>query len=124
MRWYFTALRNATNFHWRAHRREFWGFWGVSVGLFLLLLFLELFMGVAPLRLSGLFALLMLLPGLSVTVRRMHDMDRSGAWALLFLVPVIGWIVLAVMALRPGIHDENEYGPDPRRARPIPLMPR
>jgi len=38
----------------------------------------------------------MLIPGIAVTVRRLHDTGRSGWWILISLVPVIGWIVLLV----------------------------
>lgn len=124
MHWFFTALKNGTNFHWRSPRREFWWFWAATAALFLLILGLEFALGLTRLRLSSLFAVAMLLPGFAVTVRRLHDTDRSGLWALLLLIPIIGWIAIAIMASTPGVPDENEFGPDPRRARPMPLLPR
>lgn len=46
--------------------------------------------------------LALLLPGLSVWVRRLHDTDRSGWWAWIVLVPIIGWIVSLIFVLLPS----------------------
>ena len=52
----------------------------------------------------------MLLPSITVSVRRLHDIGKS-AWVLLWvLLPVIGWIVLIVYAVRPGEPHTNLYG--------------
>ena len=45
---------------------------------------------------SGLAGLALLLPGLSVSIRRLHDINRSGWWILIFIVPIIGFIVWLV----------------------------
>ncbi|MBK5942668.1 DUF805 domain-containing protein [Halorhodospira halophila] len=124
MRWFFAALNKSFDFGWRSHRREFWRFWGWAVALYLLILLFEFILPIQPLRASTLFGLAMLLPGFAVTVRRMHDIDRNGFWALLLLLPVLGWLIVGFLATRPGIRDKNEWGPDPRRVRPIPIMPR
>ena len=50
--------------------------------------------------LSGLFSLAVLLSSLAVGARRLHDTDRSGWFLLLWLVPIIGWIVLIVWAVQ------------------------
>lgn len=55
----------------------------------------------------------MLLPLVTVSVRRLHDTDRSGWWLLLFGLPVIGAIVLMAWFAAPGQRRLNEYGPDP-----------
>jgi uncharacterized membrane protein YhaH (DUF805 family) len=52
--------------------------------------------------LSGIYSLAVLIPTLAVTVRRLHDIDRSGWWILIGLVPLIGAIVLLVFALLEG----------------------
>ncbi|HBC0832915.1 TPA: DUF805 domain-containing protein, partial [Escherichia coli] len=51
---------------------------------------------------------------IALCVRRLHDTDRSGAWALLYLVPVIGWLVLFVFACLEGNSGSNRYGNDPK----------
>ena len=55
----------------------------------------------------------LLLPIVAVSVRRLHDIDRSGWWLLLDFVPVIGWIVLLVWACNRGTLGPNRFGPDP-----------
>lgn len=66
--------------------------------------------------LSGIYGLAVLIPSLAVTVRRLHDTDRSGWWILIVLVPLIGTIVLLVFALLEGTPGSNRYGPNPKEA--------
>lgn len=63
--------------------------------------------------LSGIFSLAILLPYISVTVRRLHDIDKSGWWYWLFLVPLIGFIILLIWFIRVGTTGSNSYGSDP-----------
>lgn len=63
--------------------------------------------------LSVLFSLAILLPSISVAVRRLHDLDRTGWWYWLFLVPIIGFIILIVWFASKGTAGDNRYGPDP-----------
>lgn len=60
-----------------------------------------------------LFTLALLLPTISITARRLHDIGMSGWWQLLGLIPVIGWIIVIVLNARPGQEGANEYGSDP-----------
>jgi len=46
-------------------------------------------------------------------VRRLHDIDRSGWWVLLGLIPIIGWIILIVWACQPTMPQANRFGPPP-----------
>jgi uncharacterized membrane protein YhaH (DUF805 family) len=62
---------------------------------------------------SGLVGLALVLPGLSVAIRRLHDTDHSGWWVLISLIPIIGFIVLLVFYLRDSDAGENKYGPPP-----------
>lgn len=83
--------------------------------------------------LSGLFFLATIVPGLAVSVRRLHDTDRSGLWLLIVLIPLIGAIMLIVWFTTSGTPGENRFGPDPRAspdrdrmagASSIPRVPR
>lgn len=65
-------------------------------------------------------ALALLLPGLSVAVRRLHDTGRSGWWLLISVIPVIGWIMLLVFMLQPGTPGPNQFGAPPSS---LPLAP-
>ena len=50
-------------------------------------------------------------PSIAAGTRRLHDINRTGWWMLLFLLPVIGWIALIVMHATSGDENENQYGP-------------
>lgn len=62
---------------------------------------------------TALVGLGLLLPGLSVSIRRLHDTNRTGWWILIYLIPLIGLIVLLVFYLQQGDPGENRYGPPP-----------
>jgi uncharacterized membrane protein YhaH (DUF805 family) len=64
--------------------------------------------------LSGLYALAMIVPSIAVTVRRLHDTDRSGWWYLLVLVPLIGGLVILVFMLLDSTPGSNRFGPNPK----------
>ena len=106
-----SALGNYANFNGRARRSEYWWFFvivNVVVGVLTLAggAILPALAGV-----GGLVALALLLPALAVTVRRLHDTDRSGWWILLGLVP-FGGIVLLVFFFLPGTSGPNRFGPE------------
>jgi uncharacterized membrane protein YhaH (DUF805 family) len=65
------------------------------------------------------FMLATFIPGLAVTVRRLHDSDKSGWWLLLGLIPFVGGIVLLVFMIVGGTHGPNRFGPDPVERPPI-----
>ena len=115
MNWYLAALKKYAEFKGRSRRMEFWMFalfyWiGVVV-----LMVVEGFIGLAGI-LSGLFALGHLVPNIAVTIRRLHDTDRSGWWLLIVLVPAIGFIVLLVFMCMDGTAGANRFGPNPKEA--------
>jgi uncharacterized membrane protein YhaH (DUF805 family) len=59
-------------------------------------------------NLSGLFSLATFLPGIAVTARRLHDTDRSGWLQLLWLIPIVGWILMIIWCVEAG--KPNRYG--------------
>ena len=60
---------------------------------------------------SNLFALITLIPGLALSFRRLHDIDKS-AWWLLIVLTIIGFFVLIYWAIKAGDRHENSYGAD------------
>ncbi len=92
------------DFHGRADRAEFWNFFIIK---FIIAFILGLFQ--IPL-LVGIFSLIVLLPSLSVNARRLHDIDFSAWWLLLALIPVVGNLILLIMAALPGSAGANSYG--------------
>lgn len=107
---YVATLRNFADFNGRARRSEYWYYvlvnFLVSMALTTLGIFLNLpqFFG----TLNLLFNLVILLPSVAVSVRRMHDVGKPGWYVL---VPVYNFI----LACTEGTRGENEYGPDPKK---------
>jgi uncharacterized membrane protein YhaH (DUF805 family) len=67
-----------------------------------------------PFLLLCLYSLAVFIPNLAVSVRRLHDSDRSGWWILIAFVPFIGGIWLLVLYLLSGTPGPNRFGPDPK----------
>jgi uncharacterized membrane protein YhaH (DUF805 family) len=59
------------------------------------------------------YALAILIPSIAVSIRRLHDVDRSGWWLLIGLVPIVGVIILIVFHATAGNPAPNAYGPTP-----------
>jgi len=110
-----TCFRKYVDFTGRARRAEYW-FWHLFYMLALIgLLALDGAVAAAGLRVAvfGLVGILaMALPSLAVSVRRLHDTDRSGWWILINFVP-FGGIVYLVFLCQRGTTGENRFGPDP-----------
>lgn len=113
-----TVFNNYATFTGRAARPEYWWWvlFSVVVSLVLGLLDSLLFhsqMGRGVGILGGIFSLATLIPSLAVSVRRMHDVARSGWWLLIVLVPIIGALVLLYWFVQRGTVGPNDYGQDP-----------
>ena len=66
-----------------------------------------------------LYAIAVIIPGLAVSIRRLHDTDRSG-WNILWsLLPLVGGIILIVYTVQDGTQGENQYGPNPKETNAI-----
>ena len=121
MNWFVAVLKKYAEFSGRARRAEYWYF-----VLFYVLIFFALSIvdGVAGTfddefgvgLLGGLFVLGTFIPSLAVTVRRLHDTDRSGWWILLNLVPLVGGIIVLVFTCLDGTSGDNRFGPNPKAA--------
>ena len=116
------VFNNYANFEGRARRREYWLFY-LANAIIYLILFLSyclcrclgssIYMDIFCLVLL-LFNLVLFIPNLALSVRRLHDTNRSGWWVLISLIPTIGTIIFFVFSVLPGTEGENEYGPDPK----------
>lgn len=114
MNWYVQVLKRYADFSGRAHRTEFWMFTLVNLVIILILSLLDSFIGVG--LLGGIYSLAVLIPSLAVSVRRLHDTDRSGWWLLIGFIPVIGFIVLLVFVVQDSDVGDNRFGPNPKTA--------
>ncbi len=63
--------------------------------------------------LATIWGLAILLPSIGVGVRRLHDLDKSGWWLLLCLIPIIGFLVLLFWFIQQGTRGQNRFGADP-----------
>jgi uncharacterized membrane protein YhaH (DUF805 family) len=113
------GFKNYVNFTGRASRSEYW-YWVLFYFIVMIVAavidyaLFETDTGTGPI--GSLAGLAMLLPSLSVAVRRLHDIDRSGWWVLLWLIPIIGWIILIIWYCTKGTPGPNRFGPDPLAA--------
>ncbi len=103
------------DFSGRARRAEFWSY-SICVGVISGIL--NLLASQSDVRLFNIlayiFSLAVLVPGLAVAWRRLHDTGRSGTWYLLNLIPLVGWIILIVWYCQEGQPGDNQYGADPK----------
>jgi uncharacterized membrane protein YhaH (DUF805 family) len=110
--WYLAVLKNYAGFSGRARRVEYWQFLIVSS-------LVSAALGAVGAALKTplpylLYGVAVLIPGLAVAVRRLHDTGRSGRWLLIALVPVLGVIVLLVLFCLDGDGGINKYGANPK----------
>jgi uncharacterized membrane protein YhaH (DUF805 family) len=109
-----SGFRNYVTFSGRASRSEFW-YWtlfGFLVAAVSSILDSALFPSMSTGPISAITSLLLLLPGLAVSVRRLHDLDRTGWWILITLT-IIGLIVLLIWDCTKGTDEPNRFGSDP-----------
>ena len=123
MNWYLDALKKYAVFNGRSHRKAYWLFvlfnMLIAIGLAIVDSMAGTFDQETGFGLFGaLYALAVFLPGLAITVRRLHDTSRSGWWALLVLIPVLGVLVLIVFMVLDSHPGTNEYGPNPKGISP------
>jgi uncharacterized membrane protein YhaH (DUF805 family) len=106
------AFQNAFVYQGRASRSAYWWF---ALAVFVVYLILDIILvraigGGAGLGLYYILALGIAVVSLPLAVRRMHDIDRSGWWLLIGLIPIVGSIVLLVFACLAGTRGPNRFG--------------
>ena len=117
--WYLEALKKYAVFNGRSRHKEFWYFVLVGGIIGITLQIIDRLIGtfsdsVGTGLLSGIYSLTILVPSITVCVRRLHDIGRTGWWYLMVLVPFVGAIVLLVFTVQDGTTGSNEYGSDPK----------
>ncbi len=119
MNWYLEVLRKYAEFNGRASRQEYWFFLLFNLLISAFLATIDFFSGTFNVEtgfglLSGIYSLAVLVPSIAVTVRRLHDTDRSGWWLFIGLIPIIGGIVLFIFTILDSTSGDNQYGPNPK----------
>lgn len=105
-----SGFSNYATFDGRATRSQYW--WWT---LFALLG--SWFLQALSYKLGGAFSIAIFLPSIAVAARRLHDIDRSGWWQLVAIIPLIGWIVMLYWLVQPA-KEPNRYG-----AASLPIAP-
>ena len=127
MNYYLHVLQNFNNFSGRARRKEYWMYTLIYMPILFLAMFADNALGTTfQMDVMGqsvdigygwiyvIVALLHFLPSLSVVVRRLHDVGKSGWFYLIILIPLIGIIWMLVLLVSNGNVGENKYGADPK----------
>jgi inner membrane protein yhaI len=115
------VINKYVDFNGRARHKEFWGFHlFYCIAIFICMILAVIGASVsetASLIMSIPYYLLILggmLPQIAVSVRRLHDVGKSGWWFLISLIPIVGAIWLLVLYCQDSNPDENQYGENPK----------
>ena len=127
MNYYLHVLQNFNNFSGRARRKEYWMYTLIYMPILFLAMFADNALGTTfqmdvmgqsvDIGYGGVYVivgLLHFLPSLSVVVRRLHDVAKSGWYYLIILIPLIGIIWMLVLLLSNGDVGDNQFGADPK----------
>lgn len=118
MNYFVECLKKYATFSGRARRKEYWLFLlGYVIIYFVAAILDGMMSGNKPNAMpivSTVAAFALFLPWLAVTVRRLHDTDRSGWWILIGFIPFIGSLVLLVFGCMEGTKGDNRFGEDPK----------
>ncbi|MDY0415686.1 MAG: DUF805 domain-containing protein [Gammaproteobacteria bacterium] len=119
MNWYLDVLKQYAIFSGRARRKEYWYFILFNLIISIVLAAIDGAMGSYSAGtgmglLGSVYTLAILLPGIGVSIRRLHDTGRSGWWMLVGFVPLIGVLVLLVFMAQDSKPGQNQYGANPK----------
>lgn len=111
MHWFIEPIQNHyADFSGRSSREAYWMF-----TLFVVIISVVLSLIEAPF-LMYIFALALLIPNIAITVRRLHDIGKSGAWYFIGFIPLIGFLVMIYFLIQKSQPGDNQYGPSPLTA--------
>ena len=113
MNWYLEVLRNYATFSGRSRRMEYWMFALINAIIGLAISSIEILAG-GPGIIGVLYGLAVFIPGIAVTVRRLHDINRSGWWLLILLIPLIGAVIILIFMIFDSQSNMNKYGNNPK----------
>ena len=119
MKWFVKCMKQYADFGGRARRTEFWMFVLFNIIFSVVASLIDraigFKIGAIQMGIIGLiYSLAVLIPALAVSVRRLHDIGKSGWMILINLIPFIGWIWFIVLMVKDSQPGENQYGPNPK----------
>lgn len=116
MEWYLRVVKdNYANFNGRARRKEYWLFFLINMLFAIVTVIIDFILGTF-LLIYAIYVLALIIPSIAVTIRRLHDIGKSGWWYFILLVPFIGAIWLLVLLCTDGNPGDNSYGPSLKAA--------
>ena len=113
MNYFINAFKNFAQFDGRANRQEFWMFNLIYILLSSVLFSLGYFVSSMFMYLYYILALVALIPSLAITSRRLHDVNKSGWFILIIIIPLIGAIWLLILCCTNGVEGINKFGEEP-----------
>lgn len=114
MNYYLAVLKKYAVFSGRSQRAEYWYFFLFNIIIGVALSIISAVIGGNKNILGILYSLAVFIPGLAVSIRRLHDVGKSGWMILISLIPLIGTIWLLVLMVRDSNPGENKYGQNPK----------
>ena len=119
MEWATLPLKRYAEFTGRSRRKEYWMFVLLNIAVWVVASIIDGILGMSSMfyvygPVTVLAFLALLIPGIAVSIRRLHDTGRSGWWLLLAFVPIVGGLILLVFMVIEGQRGPNEYGADPK----------
>ena len=113
MEWYLKVVRdNYANFNGRASRQEYWMFFLFNMIFAIVIIGIDIILGLGFLNI--IYSLVVMIPGIAVGIRRLHDIGKSGWMVLIVLIPCIGAFWLLYLMVQDSSPLDNEYGPSPK----------
>ena len=113
MEWYLKVVRdNYANFNGRASRQEYWMFFLFNMIFAIVMMGIDIILGLGFLNI--IYFLVVMIPGIAVGIRRLHDIGKSGWMVLIVLIPCIGAFWLLYLMVQDSSPLDNEYGPSPK----------
>jgi uncharacterized membrane protein YhaH (DUF805 family) len=112
MNYYTDAFKKYAVFTGRASRKQYWMFFLFNLIAYIILSIISRIIGTS--FLSYIYVLALIIPNLAISVRRLHDTDRSGWWLLIDFIPLVGAIILLVFLVTDSQAGTNKYGPNPK----------
>ena len=112
--WFKKVIKNTFNYQGRARRKEYWYYILIASIIILIGFTLDGILD-TPDTLSGLAGFILFFPSLAVTIRRLHDIGRSGWWYLISAIPLIGSLILLFWNCQETSPETNQWGAPAKR---------
>jgi len=112
--WFKKVIKNTFNYQGRARRKEYWYYILIASIIILIGFTLDGILD-TPDTLSGLAGFILFFPSLAVTIRRLHDIGKSGWWYLISAIPLIGSLILLFWNCQETSPETNQWGVPAKR---------